>query len=90
MLIKLFLTNNYNKAVGYINIILENNAIGEYEKEYLNCVKSILNKKECLEKYSKLMIKDSNKLIFNTDEYLKSLNAPTCPNCNNCKCRINL
>ncbi len=87
LLIKLFLTKNYNKALEYINTTLENNAIGEYEKEYLDCVKSILNKEDCLEKFSKIMINDSNKLIFNTEEYLKSLNAPTCPDCNNCKNR---
>lgn len=87
LLIKLFLTKNYSKAIEYINITLKNEVLGEYEREYLNCIKSILNRKDYLKKYSKIMFNDSAKLIYNTEKYLRSLNAPTCPNCNNCKSR---
>lgn len=85
LLIKLFLNKEYNKAIEYIAITLKDKVIGEYEKEYLNCVMSVLKKESNVEKYSKKMLNDSNKLIYNTEEYLKNLNAPTCPDCNKCK-----
>ena len=85
LLIEMFLIKDYQKAVGYINIALENNTISNYERDYLSCIKSIINNTNDIDRYSRGMIKDSNNLIFNTEKYLKRLKAPTCPQCDKCK-----
>lgn len=85
LLIEMFLIENYQKAVEYINIALENNKLSNYERDYLNCIKAIIKNTNDVEKYSKAMIKDSTNLIFNTEKYLKRLKAPTCPRCDNCR-----
>lgn len=85
LLIEMFLIENYQKAVEYIDIALENNKLSNYERDYLNCIKAIIKNTNDVERYSKAMIKDSTNLIFNTEKYLKRLKAPTCPQCNKCR-----
>lgn len=91
LLIEMFLIENYQKVVEYIDIALENNKLSNYERDYLNCIKAIIKNSNDAEKYSKAMIKDSTNLIFNTEKYLKHLKAPTCPQCDKCKnkCKYN-
>lgn len=85
LLIEMFLIKNYKKATEYIDDALEINNLSNYERDYLNCIKSIINNTNDTEKYSKAMIRDSNDLIFKTEKYLKRLKAPTCPRCDKCR-----
>lgn len=66
------------EIVKYIDERLKSN-IDQFEKTYLNELKNVIVKKIKSKK-----INEINDIVFNTEIFLKKIQAPQCPNCSKC------
>ena len=81
LIIYLINLKKYEDAIKYIEERLKAN-IEQFEKEYLNEFKNVINKKAKSKK-----INEVNCIVFNMDVFLKKIKAPQCPNCKKCPAR---
>lgn len=78
LIIYLINLKKYEETIKYIDERLKNN-IDQFEKNYLNELKDIICNKSKSKKTDEL-----NRIVFDTEMFLKRIKASRCPNCVEC------
>lgn len=87
LIIEFLLSKQYDKAIKVIDERLKNNEISNYEREYLETIKNLIDARENNNITNEAFNRDARFFVNCTEKYLNKLKAPTCPNCNKCNCK---